>query len=308
MTNNVFKGNLDIDLETGRDGVEWILIDENNKTSRDGIIKIETGDHLKIISCENQIIFDSIIVRTNKSNRYGLDTLVGTQQVAGGYYCSFLQHGVDPDFWAFIFESKYYATLTKNVYSDDDIQAYLNKTNCTDEKIPLPRKVFNQFFIELKDKQKLKGFNHFTEIEESEFFENDDDYYNAQLFFLRVKSSLLYSKENDYVWLFSQDELKGFKEPEYKIDSFPKKEDFEFFMNEFHTKPVHFSEFLSKELKTKFDNKEMYSGNEVDQILAASLKAREEQAHLFNELQKMARTFSFKHQGKYYHGCLVKFK
>ncbi len=305
--NTTISGTLYTFFETGMEGVDWQLENpekkENARFAAEVMEKIETGDHLKVVSDENQVVFDSIIVKTTTNNRMGFPSYAGTQQVAGFHWCYWLQHGIDPDFWAHIFDNQFKAELTKNVYSDDDINEYLSKTPCTDNKVIHSKKIFNQCHMRPLN-EKPAYSNNFLELEKEEFENEDLDYYNAQLFFLKFET-IKEQTDFEYIWLTTDGELNGFNESEYSLDSYPNDDDFKHFTNVLLMDRPSIFEFLPKDFPTEYFG---MTQEQRDQLDDARKNRRKNDAKFYKEIQSELRTFKMKHEGKYLHSCLIKFR
>jgi hypothetical protein len=119
---------LEMFIEQGSEGAHWCIYD-NSKSGYDGLIQLSEGMKINILG-----IWEGTIKRDTTSNRHwyewceeylptndyrGMLERIGwntkelsdarcklyaweyySQQVAGGYYCHWLQEGVDADEWA----------------------------------------------------------------------------------------------------------------------------------------------------------------------------------------------------------------
>lgn len=300
-------GKLEAFWETGTEGVLWRLNDENKiegaKHPTDSLVSIDTGDHLKVISDEDQVVFDSIIVKTTKSNRVGWANYAGSQQVAGSHWCHWLQHGTDPDFWAYIFNSGYRAELTKQAHTEEEVVLFLEKTPCTDNKVDYSKKVYNQCHWQPLN-EKPAFISHFIEMEKDEFEENNLDYYNAQTFFLKLEN-IIKDTELNHIWLTTDGELNGFSQAEYKLDSYPNDTDFKHFTNEIVIPVSNIFDYLPTNFP--FSYQEM-SDEQFERLKIARIKQRQDRADIYLTMREQLRTFKMKHQGKYLHSCLIKFR
>lgn len=105
-------------FETGMEGVEWIVQDSKHihhngmgGWSVEGMNVLEEGDQLTITSQTGEELFSGTIKKDYVTGRK--KTPYGTQQVAAGLWCHWIQEGFKPDDWAALFNKENHATLIK---------------------------------------------------------------------------------------------------------------------------------------------------------------------------------------------------
>lgn len=123
----MFKGKLEAFWETGSEGIHWFLY-LDGKEGYDALYSIEEGDYITIYNEENDIIYESDIIKDRFSNwrSYPMNPLIG-QQVAGNYWVHWLQANVEPELWSRWFHKAYRATIKKSILTEVERENIKNK-------------------------------------------------------------------------------------------------------------------------------------------------------------------------------------
>lgn len=301
---NVFNGSLLAHFETGMEGVNWILMD-NEKDAPNHVseasVEIETGDHLKIKNKEGIVIFDSIIVR-NKTSNHRCRNGGYTQQVAAGVYCHWLQHGFSPDEWAELFNQQHQASLSKNVYTIDEVLNFKKETPCTDTFITLAEKTLLTSMVIISQKQP-RMFDICTDINKENF--TTMDFYNAQLYANKSIGLLSKYPEDAYVWIYmNKDEDVSTMNVVKSFDGFITDSDFHELVVEIPY--VHFpiENYLSDEINAAG----LLSDSQVLDFIAGQAARRVDIANHYDSFQSKLKVFVFNYNGQKEYGAIIKIK
>lgn len=131
LIEELYKGKPIAYFETGMEGVSWCVeLDKSIKGKGfiyDSIIPISTSDHLKVTSADGAVLFDSVIVKDIKSNRFLDMSGVSSRQVAGNYRCRWLQLGMVPELWANLFDDNNIAEVTLHSHEQSVVDDYIDK-------------------------------------------------------------------------------------------------------------------------------------------------------------------------------------
>lgn len=110
------NGTLEAFFETGSEGINWMVYDEENK-SYESIHPIKEGDFLKVYDFKDKLIFEGEIEYDLETNLFKPGECGNSypfpRQIVEYQYVHWLQKNYNPEEWANMFFNKYPAELTK---------------------------------------------------------------------------------------------------------------------------------------------------------------------------------------------------
>ena len=108
------KGRLYLHLETGMEGAEWTVIDNEHAGFYQSLHDLENGDRLTIYD-RGKPVWDGEIKKDLTTNLSSETAYPYPRQVVQKYIVHWLQEGVNPDEWAKWFTDEKECTLEKKL-------------------------------------------------------------------------------------------------------------------------------------------------------------------------------------------------
>lgn len=293
---NTYKGKTNSYFETGMEGVRWsVETDEPDESLiHNCIYFIKEGDYVTITTEKGEKLFDDVIVFDKLSCKHNYPNGVGSQQVAGGLYTHWIQHGFSGDEWFKIFQNNEIVVVSgyDNSKRIDEIKntvpTYISKQNHFET-------VRNQAKILIPSEQPEK-INHFAEYN-NDINEKGDLCYNPDKFEMPLYESLIVNQrvlhsaiaEENHILVYSSVDIndnehsKSFKDGQPISD-----EDFYELVNDDGLKPYSTTMFEDD------DYKKVYS--QYYETVLAQYQSKKENW----------KTFTFFIDSKQYIGAIVK--
>ena len=201
-----YEGIAESYFETGMEGVRWVVeTTVKDKELLHGCVYfIKEGDHALITSKDGSILFDDVIVLDTLSCRHSYPHGGGSQQVAGGMYTHWIQHGFSGDEWNKLFHDTN-ITITSGNDNSSRIEEIKNTIPTHLSKQNKFKSLFDRNSKQIPNEQP-KIINSFAEYN-NDLDEKEELCYNKDKFDLSIYQSLLVNMKVLYSAIENQKEI-----------------------------------------------------------------------------------------------------